>query len=207
MIRQGTSTRVRSLKPNVTREEAIRYFTEGGFNRVADLIRGPVRSMAELYIPYRLFQVTIVSAGRVQIQTFALDAVRGVLDLYGFPASNAEENFCWIETRNVLPGVLDDSDALGQLKHRLLEKVRRMVYTRGFFRVRDLKIEAVPIPGDICVPYWVCFRGSSEQVHLAVLDAVRRRSEGAKVRRLIEDWLRSDGRSSSLDPPETRVPS
>jgi len=192
MIREGISTRIRTLKPNVTREDAIRYFTAGVANRAMELIRGPVRSLAELYIPFRLFEVKIFSAGREQNQTLALDAVRGVLDLYQFPAADAEQEFLWLETRNVLPVVADESQSEEQLKHRLIEKLRRMIYTRGFFRVRDLKIEAVPLPGEICVPYWVCFRGSSDQVHLAVLDAVRRRPEGAKVRRLIEEWLRSE---------------
>ena len=192
MIREGISTRIRSLKANVTREDAIRYFTAGVANRAMELIRGPVRSLAELYIPFRLFEVKIFSAGREQNQTLALDAVRGVLDLYQFPAADAEQEFLWLETRNVLPVVADESQSEEQLKHRLIEKLRRMIYTRGFFRVRDLKIEAVPLPGEICVPYWVCFRGSSDQVHLAVLDAVRRRPEGAKVRRLIEEWLRSE---------------
>ena len=66
-----------------------------------------------------------------------------------------------------------------------------MVFTQGFFRVRDLKIEATPVSGEICVPYWVCFRGSGDRAYLAILDAVRRRPEGAKVRRLVEEWLRS----------------
>ena len=192
MIREGISTRIRSLKANVTREDAIRYFTAGVANRAMELIRGPVRSLAELYIPFRLFEVKIFSAGREQNQTLALDAVRGVLDLYQFPAADAEQEFLWLETRNVLPVVADESQSEEQLKHRLIEKLRRMIYTRGFFRVRGLKIEAVPLPGEICVPYWVCFRGSGDQVHLAVLDAVRRRPEGAKVRRLIEEWLRSE---------------
>jgi len=182
-------TRIQSLKPNVTREEAIRHFSNGMVNGAAKLIRGPVRSLAELYIPYRLFQVKICSAGREQNQTFALDAVRGVLDLYQFPAGAAGEPFLTIESRNVLPVATDETHAAEQL----VAQVRRMIFTRGFFRVRGLKIEAIPVSsGEICVPYWVCFRGSSERVHLAVLDAVRRRPEGAKVRRLVEEWLRSD---------------
>jgi hypothetical protein len=201
MIREGISTRIRSLKANVTREDAIRYFTAGVANRAMELIRGPVRSLAELYIPFRLFEVKIFSAGREQNQTLALDAVRGVLDLYQFPATHAEQEFLWLETRNVLPVVADESQSQEQLKHRLIEKLRRMIYTRGFFRVRDLKIEAVPLPGEICVPYWVCFRGSSDQVHLAVLDAVRRRPEGAKVRRLIEEWLRTETAQGRLPNP------
>jgi hypothetical protein len=192
MTREGSKTRIRSLKPNVTREEAIRHFSEGVVNGVAQLIRGPVRSLAELYIPYRLFQVKIRSAGREQDQTFALDAVRGALDLYRLPALTDNGQFMTLETRNALPSRLDESQAA----ERLIEKVRRMVFTRGFFRVRDLKIEAIPIPGEICVPYWICFRGSQDDVHLAVLDAVRRRPEGAKVRRLVEEWLRSDAGES-----------
>jgi len=181
-------THIRSLKPNVTREEAIRHFSSGMVNGAAKLIRGPVRSLAELYIPYRLFQVKIRSAGREQNKAFALDAVRGVLDLYRLPALTADDQFLTLQTRNVLPVGLDAVQA----EERLIEKVRRMIFTQGFFRVRDLKIEAIALPGEICVPYWVCFRGSSERVHLAVLDAVRRRPEGAKVRRLLEAWLRSD---------------
>jgi len=185
-------TRIRSLKPNVTREQAIRHFTEGAVNRAGDLLRGSVRSVAELYIPYRLFQVKIFSGGREESQIFALDAVRGVLDLYQLPALTADDELLTLETRNVLPAGLDASQA----EERLIAKVRRLIFTRGFFRLRDLKIEAIPLPGEICVPYWVCFRGSRNTVHLTVLDAVRRRPEGAKVRRLVEEWLRSDAGES-----------
>jgi hypothetical protein len=185
-------TRIRSLRPNVTRDEAIRHFSKGVVNGTAKLMRGPVRSLAELYIPYRLFQVKIRSAGREQNQTLALDAVRGILDLYQLPASTADDQFLSLQTRNVLPAGLDAAQA----EEQLIAKVRRMIFTRGFFRVRDLKIEATPLPGEICVPYWVCFRGSNDRVHVAVLDAVRRRPEGAKVRRLVEEWLRSDAGTS-----------
>ncbi|PYX26589.1 MAG: hypothetical protein DMG80_21235 [Acidobacteria bacterium] len=188
MTGEGTSTRIRSLKANVTREEAIRHFTNGVLNGAVELIRGPVRSLAEFYIPYRLFEVRIRSGGREQTQTFAMDAVRGVLDLYQLPSVAADDQLLTLQTRNVLPAELNAAQA----EERLIAKVRRMVFTQGFFRVRDLKIEATPVSGEICVPYWVCFRGSGDRAHLAILDAVRRRPEGAKVRRLVEEWLRSD---------------
>jgi hypothetical protein len=202
LVSQPEMTHIRTLKPNVTREEAIRHFSGGMANGVTDLIRGQVRSLAELYIPFRLFQVKICSAGREQNQTFALDAVCGVLDLYQLAAEN---DLLTIQTRNVVPVGLDISHA----QDLLIAKVRRMIYTRGFFRVRDLKIDAIPLPGgDICVPYWVAFRGSGDTVQLAVLDAVRRRPEGAKVRRLVEDWLRSDaGEPSLAKRSEIQVPS
>jgi hypothetical protein len=188
MTGEGTTTHIRSLKPNVTREEAIRHFTNGVLSGAVELIRGPVRLLAEFYIPYRLFQVRIRSGGREQTQTFAMDAVRGVLDLYQVPSLTADDQLLTLQTRNVLPAELNAAEA----EERLIAKVRRMVFTQGFFRVRDLKIEATPVSGEICVPYWVCFRGSSDRAHLAILDAVRRRPEGAKVRRLVEEWLRSD---------------
>src|SRR5882724_8686566 len=100
-------THIRTLKPNVTREEATRHFSNGMVNGVAKWIRGPVRSLAELYIPYRLFQVKIRSAGREQNQTFALDAVLGVLDLYQLPAPATDDQFLTLQTRNVLPVGLD----------------------------------------------------------------------------------------------------
>jgi hypothetical protein len=104
------------------------------------------------------------------------------------PSLTADDQLLTLQTRNVLPAELNAAQA----QERLIAKVRRMVFTQGFFRVRDLKIEATPVSGEICVPYWVCFRGSGDRAHLAILDAVRRRPEGAKVRRLVEEWLRSD---------------
>lgn len=193
MTGEGTSTRIRSLKANVTREEAIRHFTNGVLNGAVELIRGPVRSLAEFYIPYRLFEVRIRSGGREQTQTFAMDVVRGVLDLYQLPSVAADDQLLTLQTRNVLPAELSAAKA----EERLIAKVRRMVFTQGFFRVRDLKIEATPVSGEICVPYWVCFRGSGDRAYLAILDAVRRRPEGAKVRRLVEEWLRSDSAGSA----------
>jgi hypothetical protein len=74
-----------------------------------------------------------------------------------------------------------------------------------FTRVRDLTIEATSLPGEICVSYWVCFRGPDDRLQLRVLDAVRR-PEGAKVRRLIEEWLRSDeGAGVVSEPSKSQV--
>jgi hypothetical protein len=185
--------RIRSLKPNVGREQAIRHFTGGALNLAANLTQGRVRSIAELYIPYRTFRVRITNTGREQSRILALDAVQGVLDLFEFPAFPAESELLTLETRNVLPSSLDDVE----LRDRIIAKARRIVFAQGFFKLRDLQIDADVVPGDYCVPYWVCFRGASGIAHLAVLDAVRRKREGAKVRHLIEEWLRSHAGSSN----------
>jgi hypothetical protein len=94
---------IRSLKPNVTREEAIRHFSGGIVNSAANWIRGPVHSIAELYIPFRLFHVKICSAGQKQNQTFALDAVRGVLDLYQIPALTDDRQFLTLRNSQCTP--------------------------------------------------------------------------------------------------------
>ena len=77
--------RIRSLKPNVTRDEATEQFSR---DRVLGLLRnaafGPLRSVAEFYIPFHLFQVEVVNRGRRDLRIFGLDAVNGSLDLYHF---------------------------------------------------------------------------------------------------------------------------
>jgi hypothetical protein len=164
----------------------MRHFTHGTLSRVLDFTRGRVRSIAELYIPYRLYRVTIVSSGREQGRAFALDAVQGTLDLFEFPKIPREGEWMNVETRNVIPATLDEALA----REQIIAKIRRMIFTRGFFKVRDLWIQAEPIAGEICIPYWIGFRGQDERVSISVFDAVRRRPEGAKVRRLVEEWLR-----------------
>ena len=180
--------RIRSLKPNVTRDEAIEQFSR---DRVLGLLRsaafGPLRSVAEFYIPFHLFQVEVVNRGRRDLRIFGLDAVNGSLDLYHFEQLPGPEDVIYLETRNCVPVLLDD--ALG--KDLIVAKVRRLLFSTGFFRIRDLRISAEPIPGEIHIPYWVGFRGHGVRARCAVLDAVRRRPEGAKVRRLLESWLTS----------------
>jgi len=177
---------IRSLKPNVSREAATQHFTGGTF-RPADWFRGPVHAIGELYIPFRLFEVTIRNRGKADRGIFGLDAAQGVLDPYQFPAAPLPEDLIFLQTRNVLPSVLSTEEA----RERLLGKVRRLVFSRGFFRMREVEFEAVQIPGEVCIPYWVGFRGHDGEVRVSVLDAVRRRPEGAKVRQMVEAWLRS----------------
>jgi hypothetical protein len=53
----------------------------------------------------------------------------------------------------------------------------------------NLAISATPLEEELFVPYWLGFRGSDGNARVAVIDAVRRKFEGAKVRRLVEHWL------------------
>jgi len=77
--------RIRSLIPKVTRNEAIEQFSPGGIlSQFREVAFGPLRSLAEFYIPFRLYRVRIVNRGREEQRVFGLDAVTGSLDLYQF---------------------------------------------------------------------------------------------------------------------------
>ena len=181
-------SRIRSLKPNVSREEAEKQFSSGGPRDVLrGLLFGPLRSVGEVYLPFRLFQVEVVNAGKREHHFLALDAVNGNLDLYHFDQIPSLSEVTVLETRNCPTAELDDAVAA----KLVIEKFRRVLFSRGLFRLRNLQISAVPLPGEIYIPYWVGFRGHGQTAHLEVIDAVRRRYEGAKVRKLLETWLAS----------------
>jgi hypothetical protein len=177
---------IRSLKPNVTREEVIRQFSGRGLSAtLRNLAYGPLRSVAELYIPFRLFRVQISNVGVSEEKLVAIDAVSGALDLFQFDHIPGGTETFEVDTRNRPPATLTDS----LLTDRVLAKLRRVLYSRGFFKMRDLQLSAVPLTDDLHIPYWVGFRGPDDNVRLSVIDAVRRRPEGAKVRRLVQEWL------------------
>jgi hypothetical protein len=181
-------TRIRTLKPNVTREEAILQFSSSGLASVfRNVAFGKLRSIAELYLPFRLFRVQITNRGGTEERLVALDRVAGTLDLFQFDHAPTETETTYAETRNWASPALDDTCAA----ELLVAKLRRLLYSRGFFRVRDLHIAATPIDEELYIPYWLGFRGSDGRARVAVIDAVRRRFEGAKVRRLVEAWLTS----------------
>jgi hypothetical protein len=179
--------RIRSLKANVTREEATEQFSSGMFYFLRDTTFGPLRSVADFYIPFRLFQIEIVNSGKRDPRVFGLDAVNGSLDLYHFVQLPGEREVTYLETRNYSEPLLGEVEA----NQMVIAKVQRLLFTTGFFRLRNLQITAEAVAGEIYVPYWVGFRGRGLRARLAVIDAVRRKPEGAKVRQLLQAWLTS----------------
>ncbi|MFZ0637540.1 MAG: hypothetical protein WA755_15255 [Candidatus Acidiferrales bacterium] len=174
------------LRPNVSREEAIAALRPGGFTGVVrDLAVGPLRSIADVYVPFRLFRAVIENGRAREERWLAIDMVEGSLDPYGFDARPDSSAFARIETRNSLPALISDDRGAEMLRL----KVQRLIFRLGFFRARNLAMEFTPIALDIHVPYWLAFRGRGERAHLDVLDAVRRRPEGARARQLFRSWL------------------
>jgi len=185
---------IRSLKPNVKRDDAIRLFQSNGPARlVRNVLSGPLRSVAEAYIPFHLFRVHVVNRGRRETSILGLDAVRGALDLYRFDHVPTENETICVETRNSLPAEL----ILSTAQELLVAKVRRLLYGRGFFRLQAMTISAEPLDDELHVPYWLGFSGFGSSARLRVLDGVRRQPEGGKVRSIFEAWLTRGGPSGA----------
>jgi hypothetical protein len=177
---------IRSLKPNVSFEEARHLFSGGpllGYTRQAAF--GPLHSMAKLYLPFRLFKVEVLNRGKSKLYWLGLDMVTGCLNSYAFERPPEGAECISLKTRNCIPASVPDAAA----NSLMIAKVRRLVFSSGFFCIRNLRISAQAVPGEIHVPYWAGFRGTGPRVHVAVMDAVRRRMEGVKVRQLLRSWL------------------
>lgn len=184
------ATQILSLKPNVSESGALRIFSSFSFARLYWSVRnGPLQRIAPMHVPFRLYQ-TSYRLNRTDVtRWFALDAVDGSLDLFAFPRVPAGQELCPLETRNVLPAHLDPALA----EARLREKVLRLIFQQGFFKLRNVQLELVRDPLELHVPYWLGFHGDSggaaALVRCRVLDAVRRKFEGAKASAFFEHWL------------------
>ncbi len=178
-------TYIQTLKPNVTQQEALRTFSGAGLSTLYWRIRsGPLRRIADVYVPYWLHRVQYNMGRTVHKTLFAIDAVNGSLDLFTFPRIPDAKDFISVHTKNYVAPSLQPSDAEALLR----QKVLRVIFQQGFFKVRDLDLEIAREPLELHVPYWLGFYG-----HVAarcrVLNAVRRRMEGAKASALFESWL------------------
>jgi hypothetical protein len=171
------------LKPNLTRAQASRVL-KGPWR---ELRRGPLRLVMEFYIPYQLFQVRVINGRKAFDRLLAIDAATGRLDLYGFDAPLAGADRLLIETERVAPSGISEARALEILE----ERVKREVLMRGFFALKRLRIEGWHLE-KLHIPYWVGIYGRDEQAGLEVVDAVRGRLEGAKLREVVTAWFHSE---------------
>jgi len=170
----------RVLLPRTTQHEAERLLRGGMMQRV---LRGELRSVALLHLPYRLYDVTITRAGRREDLRYAADALCGMLDPY--EAHSLPDAMAPAEGRNVLPVLVSPEEGA----ERLRDQLRRMIYRRGFFRAGTLDIVVRPADATILVPYWAGFYGRGQEAHLRLLDGLRGTLEGARAREVVLQWL------------------
>jgi len=175
---------IQVLKPNVSREEALRAFSAGNVSKLYwRMTRGPLQRLADIYVPFSLYTVRYKGKSMCK-RVFAADAVNGSLDLFVFPRMPEAGQFLTVLTRNVIPASLPESRA----KELLRDKVLRLIFQQGFFKLREPQIEITREGADVHVPYWLGFYGNTF-VKCRALDAVRRRFEGAKASAFFEEWL------------------
>jgi hypothetical protein len=177
---------IRSLKPNVTQDQALSTFRASGLSSLFWRWRaGPLQRIAEAYVPFRLYRVRYaMNKERIQ-RIFAMDAVDGSLDLFEFRTMPQDQELIPVQTRNCLAGKLTEERAQQVLR----DKVLRIVFQQGFFKLRDASLEIEGLPGEIHLPYWLGFYGASNSLRCRAMDAVRRRVEGAKASAFFEQWL------------------
>jgi len=187
---------IRTFKANVTQQEALRVFTSSGLRSLYWRMRsGPLLRMADAYVPYGFYRVRYTMGGASRMVPrgsvtheliFAMDNVDGSLDLFEFSTLPDQYDLISLETRNHLEAGLDSARAESLLR----EKVLRVMFQRGFFRLRaDIQLELTRLPLEIHMPYWLGFYGDGTVLRCRVLDAVRRRIEGAKATAFFEHWL------------------
>jgi hypothetical protein len=179
------ATYIQTLKPNVTQQEALRAFSRAGLSTLYWRMRsGPLQRIADVYVPYWLYRVQYRIGRAAHTSLFAMDAVNGSLDLFTFPRVPAANDLVSIQTRNCIAPSLQRASAEAALR----QKVLRVIFQQGFFKLRDLQLEVAPQPLELHVPYWLGFYGNAT-LRCRVMDAVRRRIEGAKASALFEAWL------------------
>ena len=175
-----------SLQREMSYAQALsRLCPSGPLSGLRRWINGRLRGIAEIYLPYRLYRVTIDDRRLQSVRHYAVDATAGTLDPYEFASPPSSHTLLEVETRNLLPARLDEIQTRGLVT----EKVRRLLYSRGFFRIVNPNIRAEVIESEFYIPYWAGFYGDEDNLSLVVLNAVRQTVEGSKVRRLVRAWL------------------
>jgi hypothetical protein len=177
---------IRTLKPNVTEKEAVRAFSAPGFSALYWRMRiGPLQRIADAYVPFWLYRVRYELARTPHTRLFALDAVDGTLDLFEFPRIPEQCELVSVDSRNWMVPSLTAERA----EEILREKVLRVVFQQGFFKLREARLEIAREPVELYLPYWLGFYSGGGAVRCRVMDAVRRRIEGAKASAFFEQWL------------------
>ena len=183
--RRRSSTPISALKSGVSQSDALRKFNAFGPSKLFRSLRlGPLQRIAEVYVPFHLFRVDYDLGREHQSRLFAIDAVECSLDLFEFAAVPQPDELAQLETRNALPANLSG----GAAQHLLREKVLRVVFQQGFFKLRDANLTTTHVPIDLHLPYWLAFYGKNT-ARCRVLDATRNRIDGAKAAALFETWL------------------
>ncbi|HSY34045.1 MAG TPA: hypothetical protein VLA42_18850 [Verrucomicrobiae bacterium] len=180
------STSIVAMRPNVTQEDAVREFSSRGLSSMYwRMTAGRLQRIADAYVPYQFFEVSYVMARAPQTRLFAMDMVDGSLDLFEFSQLPSRQQLVTRDTRNRV----EPSLSAGAADELLRAKALRIVFQQGFFKVREASLHFSRKPDIVHLPYWLGFYALGGIVRCRVMDAVRRRVEGAKASAFFEQWL------------------
>jgi hypothetical protein len=185
MNRAGKSP-ILSLRPNVSEQEALGAFRGHRLSACyRRALHGRLRRIATAYVPFSLYRVKFEDGRARQTRFIAIDQVEGVLDLYEFPEALNPGELVKVVTQNTLAPTLSEANS----RTLLGEKLQRLIFQRGFFKVRAPRLQLQRLETQFHRPFWLGFYGQDGSLRCRVMDAVRRRMEGDKAVALFEHWL------------------
>lgn len=177
---------IRSLQSGFGRELALRRLSPPWpFGILRRWMTGKLLGIGGIYIPYRLYRVKVESRRARNTRFLAVDATSGALDPYEFSEDPLQGRCIEVETRNCLPIRLGEAET-----HALvLEKVRRLLFSKGAFFSGAPAIAAESAGEEFYIPYWAGFFGPEHNVRMLMLNAVRGTIEGNKAAGVVRAWL------------------
>lgn len=166
------------------RELALKNFSSrglGGWMRRS--ISGKLIGTAEIYIPYRLYKITIRDRQMSAARFLAVDAVSGIFD--PIEIRNMGFDCQLVETRNFLPLQVAESDT----QAIVLSRTRKVLFSSGVFRLREPEISVELVENGFHVGYWAGFYGNKKKMNVLVLDAMTQTIAGGKMTEHVKNWL------------------
>jgi len=171
---------ITSIKPNITREQAVAKF-RGGFSQ---LRHGRLRMAADFYVPYRFFHLTW-DKGRSKTDTIlAADAVTGKFDLIEFNQLPGDVERMSVDTQMVLEERVGEEKAYELIR----ERMTRLVFMKGFFKSSGVNVES-NLVASLHLPYWVGVYERQGRAQLEIINALQGGFEGAKLREIVAEWF------------------
>lgn len=148
---------------------------------------GPLRSLADVYVSFRLYNVEVKNGKHNSRHLVAVDCVNGTLDPLRFDRIPSDSEIVRIETRNALVPKLEETVT----REIASQHIRREAYRTGFLSATPIQLRAEQPALEFYLPFWIGFFGHGEVARLRVLDALNHRFHGAKARAFFEAWILS----------------
>lgn len=149
-----------------------------------ELRYGRLRLVMDFYVPFQMFRLKLENGKQTRELLMAADMVTGGLDPYQFPEAPAGWELARIDTVRCAPVLLGETGSLKLLEARM----KREAFQKGLFKLGELKITGELI-SSFYLPYWIGVYERNEQAGLEVIEALRGRFEGAKLREIVTEWF------------------